>query len=59
MTHEQALNNIEQALNLATQKGAFSLAEIHIIIQSLLFLKDQAGCDKLPETAKEKTVAEA
>jgi hypothetical protein len=48
MTHEQALNNIEQALNLATQKGAFSLAETQIIIQSLLFLKDEAGGDKLP-----------
>jgi hypothetical protein len=59
MTHEQALNNIEQALNLATQKGAFSLAETQIIIQSLLFLKDEAGGDKLPEAAKAKTPGKA
>lgn len=48
MTHEQALNTIEQALNLATQKGAFSMAEVQLILQALQTLKHEAGGDKLP-----------
>lgn len=48
MTHEQSLNTIEQALNLATQKGAFSMAEVQLILQALQTLKHEAGGDQLP-----------
>lgn len=39
MNKEQALNVIEQALNLATQKGAFQLADVQTIISALTVLK--------------------
>lgn len=39
MNKEQALNVIEQALNLATQKGAFQLADVQTIIAALTILK--------------------
>jgi hypothetical protein len=35
-------------LNLATQKGAFSMAEVQLILQALQTLKHEAGGDKLP-----------
>ena len=39
MTTEQAYQNIEAALNMATSKGAFSLAEVQIILASLETIK--------------------
>ena len=45
MTHEQALNTIEQALNLATQKGAFSMAEVQLILQALSVVKDNGKAE--------------
>ena len=39
MDKEQALQVIEQALNLATQKGAFNLADASQILTALNVLK--------------------
>jgi uncharacterized protein YfkK (UPF0435 family) len=39
MTKDEALTTIEQALNLATNKGAFSLAEVQVILNALASLK--------------------
>ena len=39
MTKEQAIQVIEQALNLATQKGAFTLVDAQAIINAITVLK--------------------
>ena len=39
MTKDEALTTIEQALNLATSKGVFSLAEVQVILNALAVLK--------------------
>ena len=41
MEKEKALQVIEQALNVATTKGAFSLADVAQIIMALQALKEQ------------------
>lgn len=43
MSKEQALALIEQALNAATSKGAFSMADVKAILDALTVLKDQEG----------------
>ena len=44
MTQEQAINLIFQALNIATQKGAFTIAEIETILEAYKVLKpNEAG----------------
>ena len=40
MDKEKALQVIEQALNVATQKGAFNLVEVSQILTALQFLKE-------------------
>ena len=42
MNKEQAIQIIEQALNQATQKGAFNLNEVTQVILALEFIKKQA-----------------
>lgn len=39
MTKEQALALIEQALNAATNKGAFNMADVKAILDALDILK--------------------
>ncbi len=39
MNEQQALQLLEQALNLATQKGAFNMAEVVEISKALTILK--------------------
>lgn len=39
MEKQQALALIEQALNIATQKGAFTIAEIEVILEAYKALK--------------------
>jgi len=41
MTNEQALQIIEQALNLAVQKGAFNMQEVEAILNALRQLKQK------------------
>lgn len=41
MDKEQALQVIEQALNLATQKGAFNLNDASQVISALVILKSE------------------
>ena len=41
MSEEQAIQVIEQALNLATQKGAFNLADTSQILNALNVLKEK------------------
>lgn len=41
MTNEQALQIIEQALNLAVQKGAFNIQEVEAILNALRQLKQK------------------
>lgn len=46
MNQEQAIQILEQALNQATQKGAFNLVEVSQIIQALQALKQPISSDK-------------
>jgi hypothetical protein len=39
MTKQEALNIIEQALNIAVTKGAYTLGDTQAILSALLFLK--------------------
>lgn len=41
MDKEQALQVIEQALNLATQKGVFNLNDVSQVISALVILKSE------------------
>jgi hypothetical protein len=41
MTNEQALQIIEQALNLAVQKGAYNMQEVEAILNALRQLKQK------------------
>jgi hypothetical protein len=41
MTNEQALQIIEQALNLAVQKGAFNMQEVEAILNAVRQLKQK------------------
>lgn len=41
MDKEQALQVIEQALNVATQKGAFNLNDASQVINALVILKSE------------------
>lgn len=41
MTNEQALQILEQALNLAVQKGAFNMQEVEAILNALRQLKQK------------------
>ena len=41
MDKEQALQVIEQALNVATQKGAFNLNDVSQVISALVILKSE------------------
>lgn len=43
MTSEQALQTIEQALNIAVQKGAYQMADVQVIINALTVLKGEAS----------------
>lgn len=52
MTQEQALNTIEQALNIATQKGAFNLADTQAIIMALQVLKQNEGGENSSQSAE-------
>ena len=49
MTNEQALQTIEQALNIAVQKGAFQMADVQVIINALTVLKGEAGSTAVQE----------
>ncbi len=40
MNEQQALSLLEQALNVATQKGAYTLAEVAEILKALTTLKN-------------------
>lgn len=40
MTPQQALNLLEQAVSIATQKGAYTLAEVAEILKALTTLKN-------------------
>lgn len=53
MTQDQALNLIFQALNIATQKGAFTIAEIETILEAYKALKhneSREATHQQPET---------
>lgn len=39
MTKEQAVQILEQALNAATLKGVYSMADVHAILNALSLLK--------------------
>lgn len=39
MNKEEAIATIEQALNIATQKGAFNIADVEVILNALKALK--------------------
>lgn len=39
MNKEQALNLIEQALNVATQKGVFNLTDVQAILNAISVIK--------------------
>ena len=41
MDKEQALQVIEQALNVATQKGVFNLNDVSQVINALVILKSE------------------
>lgn len=41
MTNEQALQILEQALNLAVQKGAYNIQEVEAILNALKQLKEK------------------
>lgn len=41
MTKEQALQILEQALNVATQKGVYSLQDVQYILNALSLLKNE------------------
>lgn len=41
MDKEQALQVIEQALNVATQKGVFNLNDVSQVISALVILKSE------------------
>jgi hypothetical protein len=42
MDKKQALSVIEQALNIATEKGSYDLAKVSAILQALNVLKQDA-----------------
>lgn len=42
MTQEQAIQILEQALNVATQKGVYNLNDVAHILTALNTLKDEA-----------------
>ena len=42
MDKKQALGIIEQALNIATEKGSYDLAKVSAILQALNVLKQEA-----------------
>lgn len=46
MNIEQATQILEQALNQATQKGAFNLTEVSQILQALQVIKQSVSLDK-------------
>jgi len=50
MTPEQALQTIEQALNIAVQKGAYQMADVQVIINALTVIKggNEAGSPSVP-----------
>lgn len=41
MDNKQALSIIEQALNVATEKGSFDLAKVSAILQALSVIKKE------------------
>jgi len=53
MNQEQAFSTIEQALNLATNKGAFNLAEVQTILAALSVLKN--GEQAIGQAAQEQS----
>ena len=40
MTQEQAISIIEQALNIATSKGVFNLADVDSILKAIIVIKN-------------------
>ncbi len=42
MNKEQAIQILEQALNAATQKGVYNLADVETILNALSLLKNEA-----------------
>ena len=54
MNPEQALKVIEEALNLATTKGAFNLAETNQIVNALMTLKSLIESNQFEVTPKEQ-----
>lgn len=46
------LNLLEEALNKATQKGAFNLQEVNMIIKSLIALREEQKIDEKPKIDK-------
>lgn len=54
MNPKQSLEVLENALNLATTKGAFNLAETNQIVNALMTLKSMIESKQVEETAKEQ-----
>lgn len=54
MNPNEAIQVIENALNLATTKGAFNLSETNQIVHSLITLKSMIESKQVEETAKEQ-----
>lgn len=54
MNPKQSLEVLENALNLATTKGAFNLAETNQIVNALMTLKSLIESKQVEETAKEQ-----
>lgn len=52
MNPNEAIQVIENALNLATTKGAFNLSETNQIVHSLITLKSMIESKQVEETAK-------
>ncbi len=51
---EQALATIEQALNLATTKGAFTLADVEVILSALSVLKNDMPVQQIEDPIQKK-----
>lgn len=54
MNPNEAIQVIENALNLATTKGAFNLSETNQIVHSLITLKSMIESKQVEETAKDE-----
>ena len=58
MNKEQAFNVISNALNAATQRGAFNLADTELIINSINAIAAELGLERKPAEVAEEVQPE-